>query len=305
MIEAASDSEAAPLSESMPPGGLTAGRLLRDAREAAGLHVAALAVSLKVPVSKLEALENDRYELLPDAVFTRALAAAICRNLKIDPRPVLERLPQTAAPRLVRDTDGINAPFRSPRDGVAPDWREHLTRPVSLTVAALLIGVLVVILWPATPVQEGAVVAANSEPVPVAAATTTATALPAEAPAATMAVLPAPAPAATGRSTPAAEPAATAPVAAAAASAVAAPANAASGIVVFRTSGAAWVEVRDAKGAVVVRKLMAPGEAAAASGAMPLQVVVGKVDATEVQVRGQSFDLRPHARDNVARFEVK
>ena len=25
----------------------------------------------------------------------------------------------------------------------------------------------------------------------------------------------------------------------------------------------------------------------------------------EVQVRGRSFDLRPHARDNVARFEVK
>jgi cytoskeleton protein RodZ len=84
-----------------------------------------------------------------------------------------------------------------------------------------------------------------------------------------------------------------------------APATAASGIVVFRTSGAAWVEVRDAKGVVVVRKLMAPGEAAGASGAMPLQVVVGKVDATEVQVRGQPFDLRPHARDNVARFEVK
>jgi cytoskeleton protein RodZ len=303
MIEAASDSEAAPLSESMPPAGLTAGRLLRDAREAAGLHVAALAVSLKVPVSKLEALEQDRYESLPDAVFTRALAAAICRNLKIDPGPVLERLPQTAAPRLVRDTDGINAPFRSPRDGIAPDWREHLTRPVSLTVGALLVGVLVVILWPATPVQEGAVAAANSEAAPVAAATATATALPAEAPAATMAVLQAPA--ATGRSAPSDEPAASAPVAAATASAAAAPATAASGIVVFRTSGAAWVEVRDAKGVVVVRKLMAPGEAAAASGAVPLQVVVGKVDATEVQVRGQSFDLRPHARDNVARFEVK
>ena len=36
---------------------LTAGALLRQAREAAGLHIAALAVSLKVPVKKIEALE--------------------------------------------------------------------------------------------------------------------------------------------------------------------------------------------------------------------------------------------------------
>ncbi|WP_457306933.1 helix-turn-helix domain-containing protein, partial [Polaromonas sp. P5_E6] len=38
----------------------TAGTLLREAREAAGIHIAALAVSLKVPVKKLEALELDR-----------------------------------------------------------------------------------------------------------------------------------------------------------------------------------------------------------------------------------------------------
>jgi hypothetical protein len=34
----------------------TAGALLREAREAQGLHVAALAVAMKVPVKKLEAL---------------------------------------------------------------------------------------------------------------------------------------------------------------------------------------------------------------------------------------------------------
>ena len=48
---------------------VTAGRLLREAREAAGLHIASLAVSLKVPVRKLELLEADRFDELPDAVF--------------------------------------------------------------------------------------------------------------------------------------------------------------------------------------------------------------------------------------------
>ena len=79
----------------------------------------------------------------------------------------------------------------------------------------------------------------------------------------------------------------------------------ASGIVSFRTKASSWVEVTDAKGVVVLRKLMAAGESGAASGALPLQVTVGRVDATEMQVRGKPFDLRPVSKDNVARFEVK
>jgi cytoskeletal protein RodZ len=60
--------------------------MLRDARHAAGIHIEALAVALKVPVSKLEALEADNYQVLPDAVFVRALASSVCRSLKIDPK---------------------------------------------------------------------------------------------------------------------------------------------------------------------------------------------------------------------------
>ena len=67
--------------------------LLRAAREAAGLHIAALAAALKVPVRKLEALEAGRYEELPDLTFARALASSACRHLKIDPAPVLEQIP--------------------------------------------------------------------------------------------------------------------------------------------------------------------------------------------------------------------
>ena len=121
-------------------GGPTAGQLLRQAREAAGLHVAALAVALKVPVRKLEALEEDRFDLLPDAVFVRALASSVCRTLKIDPQPILERMPQTVAPRLVHDSDGINAPFRAPSDGTGPSWIDQVSKPVFLAVFVLLLG---------------------------------------------------------------------------------------------------------------------------------------------------------------------
>ena len=63
------------MSESTPES-LSAGALLRAAREKQGLHIAALAASIKVTPRKLDALEHDRWDELPDATFTRALAQA-------------------------------------------------------------------------------------------------------------------------------------------------------------------------------------------------------------------------------------
>jgi cytoskeleton protein RodZ len=77
------------------------------------------------------------------------------------------------------------------------------------------------------------------------------------------------------------------------------------GIVVFTARGSSWVEVVDANGVVQVRKTMTNGEVVGVSGAMPLMVVVGRANTTEVQVRGIPFDLLRIAKDNVARFEVK
>jgi cytoskeleton protein RodZ len=329
------------------PDGITAGMLLRRAREAAGLHVAALAVSLKVPVRKLEALEENRLDELPDAVFVRALASSVCRNLKIDPQPILERLPQTIAPRLVRDGEGINAPFRAPSDGAPPGWTEQLTKPVFLAVFALLLGALVLILLPnaqkpaQAPVIATAAAPADPPPPPmvlpgpdavgpggnaaspaVALQDAAAVQAPAPRPVVLTAIAPlAAAPTAAAASLPTARPASAAAKPASAPSLSAgvtshaqAPVAAASntvqpvstnGIVVLRAKGPSWVEVVDAKGVVGVRKTLSAGESAGASGALPLQVTIGRVDVTEVQVRGKPFDLRPVSKDNVARFEVK
>lgn len=328
MNDAVAPADAAPAAApTTAPAGLTAGALLRQAREAAGLHVAAMAVSLKVPVSKLEALENDRYDLLPDAVFARALASSVCRSLRIEPGPVLDRLPQSAKPRLVQDDDGINAPFRSPRDAVAQPWRDQLTRPVSLAVGAIALGIVAVLVWPhGQPGESAAVALKTDKPLPVpqpapageSLKTETATSAglmpasvnvsgPATAPAApSAAVQPTPAPAAAAASaTLAAAPAAAPVTAAAPAPASAGSAPAPTGDLVFRASGESWIEVRDARGAVPLRKVLAAGESAAISGARPLQVTVGNVDATELDVRGKRYDLKSIARDNVARFQVK
>jgi cytoskeleton protein RodZ len=90
----------------------SAGRLLRAARERQGLHIAALAASIKVTQKKLELLEADRFDALPDATFTRALAQTVCRALKIDHVAVLGLLPPPASHRLEQVGEGLNAPFR-------------------------------------------------------------------------------------------------------------------------------------------------------------------------------------------------
>ena len=56
---------------------------------------------------------------------------------------------------------------------------------------------------------------------------------------------------------------------------------------------------------MVLRRTLAAGEEVGATGVLPLSAVVGRADATQVQVRGQAFDLTTVSKDNVARFEVK
>jgi cytoskeleton protein RodZ len=304
---------------------VSAGALLRQAREASGLHVATLAANLKVPVRKLEALEEDRYETLGDAVFIRALASSVCRTLKVDPRPVLQRLPQTASPRLVQEGEGINAPFRAPGDGPGPGLLDQVSRPVVLIVVALLLGALVIVFLPllqrgyeriseATrpePVMPPPGAAANvpsapapEESVPPAAATAPTP----DAPVALAATGPAPAslPPSGGNAAPGTTPAMPA-TAAAAQAAASTPVGAlgARGVVVFRTRGPSWIQVTDGTGTTVFRRLMEAGQTGGASGALPLSVTVGSVEATEVQVRGKPYNLAPVSRDNVARFEIR
>ena len=78
----------------------SAGDMLRQAREAHGLDVAVVAAALKVPVQKIEALEADDIDALPDPVFARGLAASMCRALRVDPRPVLAKLPDARSAAL-------------------------------------------------------------------------------------------------------------------------------------------------------------------------------------------------------------
>ena len=305
---------------------MTAGGLLKEARQAAGMHIAALAVALKVPVSKLEALEADNYAVLPDTVFVRALASSVCRTLKIDAAPILSLLPQSQSPRLSVDSAGINAPVKGSAGKSSASSSASFagsgsgSRSLVLVVLALLVGAVVLFYVPRhsapsdaadpAPVAVPDALPANtSEPAPPVLAAPSATERPADpsasaAPAAavaasspvpatpSVAASPSPAAAASGATT-------------SNVSAADGAADATAGPLVLRARSASWVQVRDANGALALQRNLAAGETVSVSAPTPLAVIVGRADATEVTVRGKPFDLTAVARENVARFEVK
>lgn len=298
-----SESGASDVQRTAVPHAATAGAALRTAREAAGLHIAALAVALKVPVKKLEALEADDIQALPDAVFARALAASVCRTLKIDPAPVLALLPQMQTPPLQVGVQGRAVRLETGRSIRLPD-AIRLPRPVLITAAALLLAAVVVLALPTLRDVLGAGAASDTaaaEPVSTAPATGTSVTTvevptaPQTAASAASAVLPA-----------AAVPLAAAPVAAAPASAavptLAVDANA---IAVFSARAPSWVQVSGADGVVHLRKTMNAGDVERIGGALPLDVVIGRANAIDVQVRGKALELTSLAKDNVARFQIR
>ncbi len=299
--------------------GPSAGAQLKQAREAAGLHIGALSVALKVPVRKIEALEADRLGELPDAVFTRALASSICRTLKVDPAPVLASLPVAVAPVLLATGEsGPQAEFESVGGAARGVLLEQLSKPLVILCGALVVGAIAMWVSPGSaPVESRSSVSEVVAPTPRSGPVSAITAAPVEVGATQLHSMPA----ATSDTAVAAF-AANAPSSAlqlpvaSVQSGVSVPGlqnggatiepqlSSQPGILQFKASAVSWIEVTDGKGVVQLRKTLAQGESAQVSGALPLRVIVGRADATSVLVRGAPFGLPVVTRDNVARFEV-
>ncbi len=276
--------------------GLTAGQMLRQARQARGLHIAALATSIKVLPRKLEALEADRYDELPDATFTRALAQTVCRSLKIDPAPVLAQLPKASGMQL--DSLGLNTPFR---DRQAHPGRKDAGKknaeggarlqpqvwlPLSLVFGAVVLYFAPEDFHPWRSLQSlwsGRAAMAPTDPaVPVQTQVDPPTAV-------VLASEPVP-PAAASAAVAVADPAASAP---------AAP------LLELRVAQDAWIEVLDGASKPVLARIVRAQEVVALNASLPMRLKVGNASQVTVRFRGQPVDLAPLARDNVARIELK
>lgn len=295
-------------------------QLLRQAREAAGLQLASLSATLKVPVERLQALEEGRYQDLPNLTFVRALASSVCRALKIDPAPVLQGLPQGGEVKLGSDKPQQAQVFVSERQ--SPLRLPSAFRLGTPLLLSLLVLALAVMLWwwlpqrDAEPVAEADAELTTSEPpapalvseelVPAAAApaagASPAGVSPTVEPVAAPAAAPAPA-----APVPAVGPAAAAPLSPAPASAAAPSAQSAQAQprLQLRARATTWVQLKDGAGKELQQRTLQPGQTLDYDGELPLQVVLGRAGGVDVIVRGQVFDTSAYAPNKVARFEVK
>ncbi len=308
----------------------TAGGMLRRAREQQGMHIAMLASIMKVTPKKLEALEGNRLNELPDLAFARALAQSVCRTLKTDPDPILARLPALAKPEgLEHATNGLAAPFREHGDSHTDgSFWAFLTRPVFWAIAAVLAAAAVMAFAPKTWLQRFTSSAGDG------AKTTMGVASAAAGTAATPKVVSEPLQPLSDKPVVMTSPVVVAPVTTTKAAELMGPArpepssgvlvetvhsapasNAASsspqssgdpsGLIVVRAKAEAWVEVVDGKGRSMIARSLQPDETIGIDGDPPFKVRLGNVGNTELRYRGEPVDVSTRSVGNTIRLELK
>lgn len=276
--------------EAAEQGGDSAGTMLREAREAHGVRLAALAASLKVTPAKLEALERDDWAALPDIVFARGLASAACRALGLEAAPILAKLPQSRVQSLMAAKQPLQAKMpqssvaRLDVSGARPAWYWLGLVGVLLVAAGLaLFYPQLQEWWSARTLASASQPAVPDAPSPVAP--------------------PQPAPVeSAAASTGSTEAAAAVPQAP-----VAAPAVVPAVPLKIRATQDTWVQVKEPKGKVVFEKTLKAGQEQEITGTPPWRVVIGNAKSgVEVQVHGEPLDLAGIVgKGTIARFEVK
>jgi cytoskeleton protein RodZ len=303
------------------PAAATAGGLLKAARQAVGMHLAVLSVNLKVPVRQLEALEADQYLLDQSPVFARGLAASVCRQLRIDPAPVLALMPLSS--NYLEPNGAMRQAYTVPSDLgrlppvslVAPSKTWGMALGLLLLIAALIWlpnvsqwawfenlraswsvsepaaqAAAPVALAESTTLGGAGVVLSTSEPVPQKVPETT--------PVLAMGVGSTGAMGAAASGSPSAAPSPSS-------SATLLPSAPNPSVLVFSAQNMSWIEVRDTQKQLVWNGVLNAGETKSLTVPLPVSVVVGRSDVIQLSVKGQPFDLKPHTQVNTARFEVK
>ena len=276
-----------------------AGALLRGSREGAGYSLEALAAIVKVPVRKLEALEAGRLDALPESVYVRAMVVGICRVLHADAQAILVLLPLAAAQPL--KYEGAIAPLPFQMIGADSPHRllEVVAKPHVRWALVLVLSAALLYFWPDI-VSWSRLIKADSLALPSAqpwVATGTVASEPG--------VMPGGVPSSAESSGDINPSTAFDPSGTQANAVIDAALSPGEKWIRFKSHGKTWVEILDAKGVVVLRRLLADGEQTDAGGLPPLSVVVGNADVTEVWVRGKAYEIKSISQGNVARFEVK
>ena len=269
---------------------LRPGRTLAEARAARNLTLAEVAQQLKLSATQVEALEADAYDRLPGPVFVRGFVRNYARLLELDAEVLVSQLelPHLPSPASAAIPLSRNIPF--PEQGRS-NWVFY--------ASALALVIAAVVLFEAffsTP-PEVVVSAVTPKPAagllvvpPAQEAAAPAVAQPVQAEVVAVSAVPetvtAPAP------VPAPEAAALKPQT-----------GMAELHFVFETDS--WVEIRDRNERILYSQLNPVGTEYRMQGRRPLSLVIGNARGVRLTYNGQTFDLTPHTRVDVARFTLE
>lgn len=266
----------------------TPGSVLRSARLARGQSIADVAEVIRFGPRQIEALERDDYASLPGATVARGLVRNYARFLKLDPAPLLAQL-EPAVPlseAQVRPPDNMGE--------AGPSTIVERVSPKMIAVGVLVFLLVLVGYWYSSLRDRGGLtwplggVEGRSRlvaPPPVAAPPVAQSVTPPVAPVA------APAPTMVAGSEPAND-------------------NAKAGTPPFtglrvEFDERSWIEIRDATQKIVFVGEYPAGTRQNVEGKLPFQIWIGKASGVRLFMGERSIDLKPHTREEVARFSLE
>lgn len=332
------DPETVSTVEAAEPPESSVGTVLRLAREGAGVSRQDLAKRLKLSVSQLESLEEDRWEKLPGQTFIRGFVRNYARQFELDAAPLMTRLDSLLKP--ASDVLDLPSPTQEQITFPSAASRDRSVAFAGITLACLA-GLLYFLLpndlqsWrdsaqafidnlsrqdsPSTePAANEAVFppGATAQQVLTPQAQTPAEIAPPVVseekplpvtPLSTTPSTPAPTPASSAAAAPApVVPAAPTPATATPVAPTAAPTGSAKQSTLdFTADKVTWVEVKGRDGRVIFSQRMAAGSSQSVSGEGPLTLVIGYAPGLRLNWRGQAVDLAPHTRGDVARLVLE
>jgi cytoskeleton protein RodZ len=310
----------------MPEAALSAqpvpvGEQLASARKALGIEVSDVAQRLKLGERQVDALERGDWHSLPGNTFIRGFVRNYARLINIDPAPLMLQLDGILEKPVEKQIQSEFRQTEMPQAGGASK-RDRLV--VIVAGVLVLLAALVYFLLPndLSALRESTQSLIDSfgrqeESLPAPAADQPATpAEPAFPPGATPQQIMNPqsvSPVEPGAAAPApAEPVSQAPastatnMAAVAAPAASTPTAAPSAPQMrFIFEKESWLEVRDRDNKPIFSQRVSSGTEQTLSGQGPLSLTVGYAPGVRVFWRGQSVDLAPHTRGDVARLVLE
>jgi cytoskeleton protein RodZ len=266
------------------------GAELARVREERGLALSDVAQQLKFGARQIEALEQERFELLPGGTFVRGMVRAYARLLKVDAEPLLGHL-----------ADRFDAPHA---DSLAARYKQPVpfadgTRKSTFVYLGASLGILVAV--GAIAYQWYREYNAPRKAAPMAVAPKAAA--PAARPA-TPVVAPAVVEAKVIEKTSVATKEKVVPAVEKTEQAHTTEKVAGVHRIVFHCEAEAWLEVKDAQGRQLLSSLNPPGCERVVQGRGPFELVIGNASHVRVLHNDRPLDLKPHSKQDIARFTI-